>query len=548
MSTTQHTGHYNLPTFGDNPNDRPSWRGDFTDAMTKIDNQMYANATNITTATAAANNAKVAADAAKESADTAAELAQANETGIAKLDGYFNALGVTSAGTAQNLLNTINGKADANDVASINATATTAKNDAGAAKSTATTAITKANSNTAILNALGAGDTVDASAKQAKWDNAANKANELVLRVQALEQEGTQVRRDIVLLGDSWTVGHNNALYNRLKADMPHATWHHYSIDGAVLQRLPEMVNNAKQDTGLHADQVTDVIIVMGTNNVFWTNLDDYPDITEDSACAAFRSVRDYFTNANIIFVPNNSKTLNNGRNNLYAKMVDGAHRAGVTTHEESLILLCGHREWFNGDTQEGVQHLSDTGYKEFADRIANLLQGGAMLQGGRVGPVGGQSFNYTNPSDKSGIDDNTLQIYVLSGGLLPVGWLQNPKATFVYHADQTVTIEISGMVKFWDTTKTGPCYIGCPNWYKNIASNTLPYVFTHAETDLYYQPRSLTGLSDDYMFKIESREGGTFCTKSFYFWVDTLFATHANKNMRLLVPNVQTEVMGVSR
>lgn len=165
MSTTQHTGHYNLPTFGDNPNDRPSWRGDFTDAMTKIDNQMYANATNITTATAAANNAKTAADAAKESADTAAELTQANKTDIAELDGYFAKLGVTSAVTAQNLLNTINGKADANGVydkaqsdgrylqlggysgtaASINATATTAKNDASAAKSTAITAQNTAN-------------------------------------------------------------------------------------------------------------------------------------------------------------------------------------------------------------------------------------------------------------------------------------------------------------------------------------------------------------------------------------------------------------------
>nr|DAM28417.1 MAG TPA: hypothetical protein [Caudoviricetes sp.] len=105
MSTTQHTGHYNLPTFGDNPNDRPSWRGDFTDAMTKIDNQMYANATNITTATAAANNAKTAADAA-------AELAQTNKTDIAELDGYFNALGVTSNMTAQALMNTINSKAE----------------------------------------------------------------------------------------------------------------------------------------------------------------------------------------------------------------------------------------------------------------------------------------------------------------------------------------------------------------------------------------------------------------------------------------------------
>lgn len=112
MSTTQHTGHYNLPTFGDNPNDRPSWRGDFTDAMTKIDNQMYANATNITTATAAANNAKTAADAAKEAADNAATLAQTNKTNIGELDGYFGKLGVTSPQTAQNLMNTINGKAE----------------------------------------------------------------------------------------------------------------------------------------------------------------------------------------------------------------------------------------------------------------------------------------------------------------------------------------------------------------------------------------------------------------------------------------------------
>lgn len=112
MSTTQHTGHYNLPTFGDNPNDRPSWRGDFSDAMTKIDNQMYANATNITTATAAANNANASAQQAKESADNAKELAQSNKNDIAELDDYFSKLGVTSPTTAQNLMNTINGKAE----------------------------------------------------------------------------------------------------------------------------------------------------------------------------------------------------------------------------------------------------------------------------------------------------------------------------------------------------------------------------------------------------------------------------------------------------
>ena len=128
MSTTQHTGHYNLPTFGDNPNDRPSWRGDFTDAMTKIDNQMYTNATNITTATAAANNATKAAQQAKESADNAAELAQANKTDIAELDGYFSKLGVTSPQTAQNLMDTINGKAENTALTALQGTVSTLSN------------------------------------------------------------------------------------------------------------------------------------------------------------------------------------------------------------------------------------------------------------------------------------------------------------------------------------------------------------------------------------------------------------------------------------
>lgn len=125
MSTTQHTGHYNLPTFGDNPNDRPSWRGDFTDAMTKIDNQMYANATNITTATAAANNATAAARQAKESADNAAELAQTNKTNIAEQASYFSALGVTSVPTAQTLMNTINGKAENTALTALQGTVST---------------------------------------------------------------------------------------------------------------------------------------------------------------------------------------------------------------------------------------------------------------------------------------------------------------------------------------------------------------------------------------------------------------------------------------
>lgn len=183
MSTTQHTGHYNLPTFGDNPNDRPSWRGDFTDAMTKIDNQMYANATNITTATAAANNATAAAGEAKKSADSATSLAQGNKSDITEFDSYFKALGITSETTAQGFANKLDGKADASALAgkantddvytktqadgrylqlggysgtaaSINSTATTANNNANTAKSTAATAQNTANAVAAVTTEL----------------------------------------------------------------------------------------------------------------------------------------------------------------------------------------------------------------------------------------------------------------------------------------------------------------------------------------------------------------------------------------------------------
>lgn len=161
MSTTQHTGHYNLPTFGDNPNDRPSWRGDFTDAMTKIDNQMYTNATNTTTATAAANNANTAAQKAKESADNAAKLAQANKTDIAKQESYFSALGVTSVSTAQNLMSTINGKAENTALTALQGTVSTLSHTVGG-KADVANVYTKVQSDTTFTKQGGYAGTAQA--------------------------------------------------------------------------------------------------------------------------------------------------------------------------------------------------------------------------------------------------------------------------------------------------------------------------------------------------------------------------------------------------
>lgn len=163
MSTTQHTGHYNLPTFGDNPNDRPSWRGDFSDAMTKIDNQMYANATNITTATAAANNAAAVAGQAKTAADNAAALAQTNKADVA-------AATAAAAAAAS--------KADSN-TEMLSALGADSSDHAAAQKTKWDKAVDTANGNTQALTALGSNTTATAEANKTKWDNAATRIEEL---------------------------------------------------------------------------------------------------------------------------------------------------------------------------------------------------------------------------------------------------------------------------------------------------------------------------------------------------------------------------------
>lgn len=105
MSSINKTPHYNLSQFGDSPDDKPSWRGDYTADMSKIDSQMYRNATDATTAASTANTAK-------STADNALSLAQTNKSDIAEQESYFTALGVTSEPTAQALMSTINGKAE----------------------------------------------------------------------------------------------------------------------------------------------------------------------------------------------------------------------------------------------------------------------------------------------------------------------------------------------------------------------------------------------------------------------------------------------------
>lgn len=140
MSSINKTPHYNLSQFGDSPDDKPSWRGDYTADMSKIDSQMYRNATDATTAANTANTSKTVAD-------SALSLAQTNKSDIAKQGSYFTALGVTSEPTAQALMSTINGKAENTALTVLQGTVSTLSGTVDG-KANATEVYTKAQADT----------------------------------------------------------------------------------------------------------------------------------------------------------------------------------------------------------------------------------------------------------------------------------------------------------------------------------------------------------------------------------------------------------------
>lgn len=295
MSTTQHTGHYNLPTFGDNPNDRPSWRGDFTDAMTKIDNQMYANATNITTATAAANNATTAAGEAKMAANNATGLAQTNKNDIADLDGYFGKLGVTSESTAQQLMDTINGKAENTGLTLLKSTVS----------SLSGTVNTKAN--TSDVYTKGQADTT--FTKQGGYSGT---AQQLSRRIQALETTPQGQLPICLCIGDSYANSSNSVnpdstdetkwptqLRNIIGGEYQVKN---YSVTGAGFnvsgKTFTDQINNAYSASAIDNDNVAIIIVGGGRNDIgTYSEMKSYADKT-------FSNARAKFPKARIISVP----------------------------------------------------------------------------------------------------------------------------------------------------------------------------------------------------------------------------------------------------
>ena len=204
MSSIQKTPHYNLSQFGDSPNDKPSWRGDYTADMSRIDSQMYRNETDATTAASTANTAK-------STADNALSLAQANKSDIAEQESYFTALGVTSKPTAQALMSTINGKAENTALTALRGTVSTLSGTVDG-KADAADVYTKAQADTTFTKQGGYSGT--AQQIYAKATDAAESATNVQKELTSLRTSGQSpkavVQRTSALTSHfsnvSWTV------------------------------------------------------------------------------------------------------------------------------------------------------------------------------------------------------------------------------------------------------------------------------------------------------------------------------------------------------
>lgn len=365
MSTTQHTGHYNLPTFGDNPNDRPSWRGDFTDAMTKIDNQMYANATNITTATAAANNAKTAAGEAKTAADNATSLAQANKNDIADLDGYFGKLGVTSESTAQQLMDTINGKAEDTELTSLKSTVS----------SLSSTVNTKAN--TSDVYAKGQADT-----KFTKQGGYSGTAQQLNQRIQALETTPQDQLPICLCIGDSYA-NSTNTVHSDSTDETKWPTQlrniiggeyqvKNYSVTGAGFnvsgKTFTDQINNAYGASAIDNDNVAIIIIGGGRNDIGTTpQMESYADAT-------FSNARTKFPKARIISVP---MLWHNAGMDMYGRQkAAGVAQAAVKNGVENVDWAWTWNIGNDSNFPSGDIHPNANGAKVIASYMTSAIRG----------------------------------------------------------------------------------------------------------------------------------------------------------------------------
>lgn len=358
MSSINKTPHYSLSQFGDSPDDKPSWRGDYTSDMSKIDSQMYRNETDATTATSAAN-------AAKSAADSALSLAQTNKEGLAEQESYFTALGVTSTQTAQNLMSTINGKAENTALTALQGAVSTLS-DTVDGKANTTDVYTKSQADVTFT----------------KQGGYAGTAQQLSQRIQALESHSGDQLPICLCIGDSYansssTVNPDGTDATKWPTQLRNIIGNdyqvkNYSITGAGFNvsgnTFTDQINNAYNAPAIDNDNVAIIIVGGGRNDIGTTpQMESYADAT-------FSNARAKFPKARIISVP---MLWHNAGMDMYGRqkaagVAEAAAKNGVENVDWAWTWNIGNDSNF----PSGDVHPNANGSKVIASYMASAIRG----------------------------------------------------------------------------------------------------------------------------------------------------------------------------
>jgi hypothetical protein len=358
MSSVNKTPHYNLSQFGDNPDDKPSWRGDYSGDMSKIDSQMYRNETDATTATSTANMAKI-------TADNTLSLAQANKADITEQESYFNALGVTSAQTARSLMSTINGKAENTALTSLRGTVSSLSDTVGG----------KANTADVYTRS-------QADARYTRQGGYGGTAQQLDQRIRALETQPEDQLPICLCIGDSyanssgsvnpdgtdatkWPTQLRNIIGNNYRVKNYSVTGAGFNVSGKT---FTDQINNAYGASAIDNDNVAIIIIGGGRNDIGTTpQMESYADAT-------FSNARAKFPKARIVSVP---MLWHNAGMDMYGRqkaagVAQAAAKNGVENVDWAWTWNIGNDSNFSS----GDIHPNANGSKVIASYMASAIRG----------------------------------------------------------------------------------------------------------------------------------------------------------------------------
>lgn len=402
MSSVEKTAYFNLSQFGDN--DKPSWRGDYTSDMSKIDtglNSVKATAENANTN---ANNAITQVSDVRNTADNNKRV--------------LSAMGLETTTEATDFLTRVEGLDAETTAATENLRALGADtvDKATTLAQTISTVNNKANTRDVYTKA----QVDDTFATIVQLNQKANSADvyttsaadsKFALKTEVPDAVTSNI---IVTMGDSYADGLGaNKWPNKLINMLPGWTLKNYAVSGAgwnVSGKLfLDQLNTAIADATLDKNRVGIVLVAGGRNDIMDAT------IAKTRTVAFVTLARASFPNARIIVVPMlwHDAAINGAGRVKAAGVLAGAAEAGAEGVNWAWTWNIGNANNF----PSGDIHPNETGAQVVASYMASAVRGSYS---------GRTEAWYQNNGGSNGA---SLSI-VASGGFITYSWILADGAT----------------------------------------------------------------------------------------------------------------------